>query len=80
MPHNNSAEFHLIPEPSQTPPKVPMSFAKGKVIGTYRDHAIYDELTDNHGVVRAFAGIAGVNQRIKPGSIIAAPGLIYEPA
>lgn len=78
MSKNNSAEFHLFPEATALPQKVPMAFVKGTVIGMYKDHPIYDQLTDNHGFVRAFAGIASISQSHKPGSIIASPGLLYE--
>ena len=58
--------------------KIPDCFYYGKIIGTYLDHPIYGELTDNHGVVRAFGGIAMNGQEVLPGSLVIRPGLLYE--
>jgi hypothetical protein len=56
---------------------LPKSFVAGDIVGSYLDHPIFSDLTDDHGVVRTFSGIA-ISASCKPGAIIIAPGLLYE--
>ncbi|MHB1201302.1 MAG: hypothetical protein ACYCZ6_17485 [Polaromonas sp.] len=67
-----------MPRTAEQQSRIPNSFFYGRVIGNYKDCPIYDRLTDNHGVVRTFSGIMSERQPIKHGSIIAAPGILYE--
>lgn len=64
--------------------KVPTSFILGKVIGQYMGQAIYDKLTDNHGVIRVFNGVVTKDMNpkaaFKPNCVITGNGLLYEPA
>lgn len=58
---------------------IPTSFAFGKQIGSFKGHAIYDVLIDNHGVIRDYKGVVTNTSSAVAGAIIAGPGLLYEP-
>lgn len=60
--------------------KIPSSFEFGQAIGKYLDVNIYDQVTDNHGVIRYYAGVTKNCSDCKSGSVILQPGIIYEPA
>lgn len=76
---NNELNGQLVTRPNGAI-KVPTAFFFGKIIGRFKDHPIYDQLTDNHGVVRSYGGIASTVKDCKPGSMIAGPGILYEMA
>ena len=69
---------HIHAEIAKGTLKIPTSFKHGMIIGKYMDFSIFETLTDNHGVIRDFNGIALKNQLVKPGSVIIRPGLLYE--
>jgi hypothetical protein len=56
---------------------VPREFTLGAIVGRYRDQPIYQDLTDDHGIVRVFSGVA-IDSSCKPGGVIIEPGLLYE--
>lgn len=70
-------DAHLVVESQNF--SIPTGFKFGKKIGTYQGHVIHDKLTDDHGVVREYKGIVLSKLGVKPGAIIAGPGLLYEP-
>jgi hypothetical protein len=69
-----------LTRPNSGSAKIPTHFVRGTIIGSYEGEPIYDQLTDNHGVVRLFGGIAVPKAHIKPGGVVVRPGILYEPA